>query len=1342
MEGGRVPASVMSDLAVGTAVAGFRIESLIGQGSMGTVYSANDVSLDRRVAIKVLAPELSRDERFRERFLRESRLAASLEHPNIVPIHAAGEADGLLYLAMRYVDGRDLASLLRSLGRLDAERAVDIVAQIGGALDAAHGKGLIHRDVKPANILLARHDGTRDHAYLCDFGLAKHASTVSSLTGDRGIVGTVEYLAPEQIEGRLVDGRVDVYALGCVLYELLTGEAPFNRGNELVALLAHVNDPPPKVSERRSDIPDAFDDVIATALAKDRDLRYASCADLVEAARAALRGERTGAPAAPEPEAAAVRTFLFADVRGYTAYTREHGDEAGAELARSFAALVSELAPQHRGALQELRGDEALVVFDSARAALRFALALQVAVAAADGLARPVGIGLDAGEAVAVEDGFRGGALNRAARLCALAGPGDVLASDAVRELAGQTDGVVYGFRREERLKGFEKPVGVVEIHSTQAAPGRELGRSVRRTLLGTRPRRRIVVALAGLLAVAAALGVVLTRQGSSRAETFPIGSLGIVDPATGKPVGSLNPGSSEVDILIKDGSNLWAFSGGNGLFLQQLDMEHRAVLQQVPLDHGPYVIAPHSAFGSIWLTWNDGDKPQLVRFDPKFARVTARIDLPLPANPAAAQAEGLAITRDAVWVAYGSPKRLARVDPRTNKVTRVVSPPNAPALGDVLLAAGDGELWAVERFGRSIVRLDPETGEVLAHGKLHNGWVEDAAVAGGALWVPMQNDGGVWQLDKSGSVVGKVVTGAVPWALGVDGSDVYVSNQNAGTVTRISALTGATRQFAVGHRPLALTVRKGKLWVFLGQSASDARARITGSRVVEAVVPGEPFGSIDPANLNGVETSLLQYAVGLRLMDQRLGADGTTELYASGAAAPPVVSNGRRTFSFTVRPGFRYSPPSSEPVTAADWKFSIERALSPVYGDSNTGYCQYVMGDLVGEDAYVARRADHISGIAVAGSRISFTLTKPSSTFPARLASACFTSVPLGTPTVAGGVQQPISSAGPYYVDSHIPEQQLVLLKNPNYPGPRRQDVDAVVFRLGFDPAQAASLVASGKADYTFAPGGSDIAPSMVAGGLYARTVGPSAGKGQRYFQIPTSGINFLRLNTSRGPLRDVRLRRAVALAVDRAGVARLEGGAAVAARLITPGVPGYTLRQTVPGPDSLARARTLLGHRRVRLVLYTYPGGKNVNLQRAQVVRDSLAKAGFDVAVRISQDPWGVARRGATQVDMILEGWIPDFIDPEGIINVLLDPTSAAAPFGSDAPWVGRMRAVSKVQGAARPAAYRQLDRELALGPVPAVPLSFSAGSPQLFSSRIGCHSFVPQFYGLVDFASLCLK
>ena len=568
----------MSDLSVGAALAGFRIESTIGRGSMGTVYSAQDLALDRRVAVKVLAQGLARDERFRERFLRESRLVASLEHPNIVPIYAAGEADGLLYLAMRYVDGRDLSSLLEVLGRLDPERAVELVAQVGNALDAAHARGLIHRDVKPANILLAHHDGRSDHAYLCDFGLAKHASTVSSLSGDRGIVGTVEYLAPEQIEGGPVDARVDVYALGCVLYELLTGESPFSRGNELGALLAHINDPPPKLSERRPELPEAMDDVIATALAKDRDLRYPTCAAMVEAARAALRGERAGGRAAAVREAGAVRTFLFADVRGYTSYTREHGDEAAAALAQAFAAArvgARAAAPGDAAGAPRRRGARRLRL-RARRPALR---------ARAPGRGRGYA-GSHGRSASAWTRARRSPSRTASAAAPSTGPPGCALSPararcsrrDAVRELAG------IDRRRRVRLPAGRAAQGLREAGRRRRDP-----RDARRAGARAAAERRAHACWARARGCGSACSrqrssqrrpsslLLVVGRGSSHASALPAGSLGIVDAGTGKIAGSFNPGSSEVDALIADGGGFWAFSGSNGFFLQQIDTRRRS---------------------------------------------------------------------------------------------------------------------------------------------------------------------------------------------------------------------------------------------------------------------------------------------------------------------------------------------------------------------------------------------------------------------------------------------------------------------------------------------------------------------------------------------------------------------------------------------------------------------------------------------------------------------------------------------------------------------------------------------------------------------------------------------
>ena len=275
--------------ATGTLVAGFRIDSVLGEGGTGIVYRAQDED-GRRLALKLLSPDLAHDERFRRRFLRETEVAASLDHPNVVRTLASGEENGTLYLAMEYIEGSDLRELLRREGRLDPARALDLISDVAGALDAAHAAGLVHRDVKPRNVLVASgQDGER--AYVCDFGLARHVSSASSLTGERGFVGTIDYVPPEQIEGGRIDGRADVYSLGCVLFECLTGLRPFERESELSVVFAHLNEPAPRITTLRPELPEAFDAVFETALAKSPADRYSTCGDLAKAARKACQGK-------------------------------------------------------------------------------------------------------------------------------------------------------------------------------------------------------------------------------------------------------------------------------------------------------------------------------------------------------------------------------------------------------------------------------------------------------------------------------------------------------------------------------------------------------------------------------------------------------------------------------------------------------------------------------------------------------------------------------------------------------------------------------------------------------------------------------------------------------------------------------------------------------------------------------------------------------------------------------------------------------------------------------------------------------------------------------------------
>lgn len=305
--GASLPAPLAPEVRIGTELAGYRLEELVGQGGMGAVYRAEHLHLGRTVALKLLLPEREQDDGFRERFVREARTAASLQHPNIVVVYDAGQAADLLYIAMQYVDGTDLGAVLASEGALEATRALAILGQVAEALDAAHARGIVHRDVKPGNVLID--DG---RAYLTDFGLTKAVSQATSLTVQGQFVGTLEYMAPEQIAGDPVDPRTDVYALGCVLYHCLTGVVPYERESQVSVIYAHLQDAPAPLRSRRPGIPEALDPVIGKALAKKSEERYGSCGELIAAARAAIGAGGPPSTAAPPP-ARSLENVLVAD---------------------------------------------------------------------------------------------------------------------------------------------------------------------------------------------------------------------------------------------------------------------------------------------------------------------------------------------------------------------------------------------------------------------------------------------------------------------------------------------------------------------------------------------------------------------------------------------------------------------------------------------------------------------------------------------------------------------------------------------------------------------------------------------------------------------------------------------------------------------------------------------------------------------------------------------------------------------------------------------------------------------------------------------------------------------
>ena len=283
----------MPVLTTGSVFAGYRLEGVAGRGGMGVVYRARQLRPDRLVAVKVIAPEFAQDPVFRQRFERESELAASIEHPNVIPVYEVNEVDELLFIAMRFVEGKDLHRLIGE--GVEPAVAVEIVEQVAGALDAAHEHGLVHRDVKPANVLVGNASG-RPHAYLTDFGLTKRTAASGGLTQTGMFMGTIDYAAPEQIKGDRLDSRTDVYALSCVLYQALAGEVPYPRDSDVATVYAHMQDQPPMLADRGLDLPPAIDPVIHRGMAKQPEERYQSAGDLARAARAVVEGS------APPPE--------------------------------------------------------------------------------------------------------------------------------------------------------------------------------------------------------------------------------------------------------------------------------------------------------------------------------------------------------------------------------------------------------------------------------------------------------------------------------------------------------------------------------------------------------------------------------------------------------------------------------------------------------------------------------------------------------------------------------------------------------------------------------------------------------------------------------------------------------------------------------------------------------------------------------------------------------------------------------------------------------------------------------------------------------------------------------
>jgi YVTN family beta-propeller protein len=631
--------ALTQDARIGTTLAGYRIERLLGRGGMSVVYLAEDLRLGRRVALKLIAPDLAADERFRERFLRESRIAASLDHSNVIPIYEAGEADGLLYIAMRYVQGTELKSVLAA-GRLSTARAVDLISQAASALDLAHARGLVHRDVKPANILLADEDGRGRtmHVYLSDFGLTKQASSESGLTETGQFVGTAEYIAPEQIEHEDVGPRSDVYALTCVLYECLTGEPPFRRDSLMAVLWAHVHDPPPSASGQERALPREIDAVIARGMAKSPLDRYATCGELANAARGALQ------LGAARPTSRGLREIVLREI-----VRRPHVALAALAAVAALAALIAAVAIIARDGEAVARPTVELDV-DS----------LQRIDPRTGRLVATVPLGASVGQLAAGEGG-----------VWALDLTGGYWRIDEQRN-AVASSGTVSG-----EPAGIAAGLGYVWIANREGATAT----SATITQIEPRPGRAIPIPVSQRVpneSTLSAIAVSGRGEGSPAlwlASPFEL-AVHRLRPRLGSVVATVDVGLTAPRALAVGEGAVWV---ARAYAVTRVDPARNAVAETISLPFSPRDVA--AGAGALWVVNGTGDAVWVV--DPQTNSIVDRIAV--GRDPVA-----VAVGEGAVWVANRGDGTVTRIDPVRGRVVATIEVGGKPE--DV--AARGGAVW------------------------------------------------------------------------------------------------------------------------------------------------------------------------------------------------------------------------------------------------------------------------------------------------------------------------------------------------------------------------------------------------------------------------------------------------------------------------------------------------------------------------------------------------------------------------------------------------------------------------------------------------------------------------
>ena len=557
------------------------------------------------------------------------------------------------------------------------------------------------------------------------------------------------------------------------------------------------------------------------------------------------------------------------------------------------------------------------------------------------------------------------------------------------------------------------------------------------------------------------------------------------------------------------------------------------------------------------------------------------------------------------------------------------------------------------------------------------------------------------------------------------------------GLLLRIDPRTDEITRYPVVDRPLELAPGDGELLVSTGPSPPKLPA-LAEDKVARFSLAENWLDDTDPAHAYPAPPfrGQFEHATNAQLLTYAAAPRATLE--PEVAASMPVVSDGGRLYTFRVRPGFRFSPPSNEAVTAETFRYSIERALSPGLGPEAPGYS--VVSDIVGAGTFHAGKARHISGIAVRGNELTIRLVAPSGDFPARLSMPFFAAVPIGTPVLRGGVQTPIPSAGPYYLKLAWEGELLVLERNPNYRGSRPHRLKRIEYALNDGPSRTVDRIESGDADYAADVLGEST--FAVGSPLDARFGGTHKAGAPLLVRTPQLGLRFLRFNTARGAFTDARLRRAVNYAIDRRALAAVLGDTPSDSYL-PPALRSSDRSSVYPFSPNPTRARALLRGFHGTVVLYTCADPDCS--ATARIVHANLAALGIPVKIEQFDDPFGEALKPGAAYDILLTTWFLDWADPSNFLNLFLDPNGfrpdwAPPPAPIPAAYRRELEHASLLRGNARATAYRRLavklERDVAPFAVYSTPVL-----PELFSGRVNCRVEDPVI-GATDIGALCVK